>query len=188
MQRQNKQTKKSRSTPNKKPFFIAVAVVLVIALAGIGYGQLHHHSVMTSSTKGSKPKSTVNLSPPTATDKQESEQHKDDIAKQAEDQTPRTTNSDGRLAVTPTITYVDKTTVNAYVTGVFEDDGTCTATLTQGAQTITRTSSGFKNASYTQCTPISLSDVSLGSSPWSVTVSYNSSTATGISSAETLTP
>jgi hypothetical protein len=83
---------------------------------------------------------------------------------------------------------MDKTTINAFVTGVFEDDGTCTATLTQGAQTITRTSVGFKNASYTQCTPINLSAANLGTSPWSVVVSYSSGTASGSSQAVTLKP
>jgi hypothetical protein len=182
-------TKKNLSTeirrfPSKRLVITGLAIILLTA--GIGAYFYKHHLdttkkvTLTSGTSGS----SVNLNPPTLQDKADNQQHKDNIVKDQTSPTPII--SSGKKQASVLISYMDKTTVDAYATGVFEDGGTCTATLTQGSQTVTRTSTGFQNASYTQCAPISLADANLGGGAWTVIVSYSSATAAGKSGSSTL--
>lgn len=119
---------------------------------------------------------TVNTQPATEQEKAEAEQNKDRIAS-----TNQSTNTGQKKTVKPVITDISNNTVRAYVSGVFEDGGTCTATFTKGGKTLTKTSSGFENVSYTQCGPINYEDGFLSPGKWSVTVKYNSATAEGVS-------
>lgn len=125
---------------------------------------------------------SVNLSPPTNQEKQEADARKSEISSQ-----PSTaTSSSGKKQVTPVITYADKNGANAYVPGVFEEGGTCTATFTKDANNIVATSTGFQNSNYTSCAPMKLPGPLNISGIWSVVVSYSSSTSQGKSSAYTV--
>jgi hypothetical protein len=154
--------------------------------AGIAYAEFHGSTrdpaSQTSKADGTG-NSDINFNPPTKTDQNETDQTKENIVKQQT--SPGSTSNTGKITVNPNITYADKTTINGYVTGVFEEGGTCTATLTQGSQTITRTSIGFGNASYTQCPPISLTDAKLSAGTWTVILSYDSAKAAGSSQPKT---
>ena len=87
--------------------------------------------------------------------------------------------SGNKKTVYPVITSASRTEVYAYVSGVLEDGGTCTATATQGSQTKTASAAGFANVSYTSCKPIK---ISLPAGTWSVVVSYSSAGFEGKSS------
>lgn len=173
---------------NKKLLLSSLIIILLVGgvLAALWYRHSHKHPDQTSGNTQQTSPSGVNLNPPTSQERQETDQHKQSLENQTS--TPTSANNNGKKQVTPIITYADKTRVNAYVTGVFEDGGTCTATLTQGSQTITATSSGFENASYTQCAPIDLSNKNLGSSPWALVVSYSSNSSEGQSQSTTIKP
>lgn len=153
-------------------------MVVVVVVAASGVYVLHQHNrpknVVTTS-------SGVNLAPATEQEKQESADSKDKLSQPAPQPT---TISSGKKQVTITITYVKADSIRAYATGVFEDGGVCTATFIQGTTTVTRTSSGFENVSYTQCAPITPNLPNTGT--WTVVVSYNSSNATGTSQSQTL--
>jgi len=110
---------------------------------------------------------SVNLNPPTDEEISETEQHKQQLA-QNDNQ------SSGTASVV--ITEASGSVVRAYVSGVFEDGGTCTATATQDSQTKSGASTGFKNVSYTQCPPIYWN---LPPGSWTVTVEYKSDSTSG---------
>lgn len=160
---------------NKKSSRSRVILVsfAIIAAIGIGYG-IYHYAVKPDPVPETP--SGVKLAPPTEEEKQQSEDSKQKIVDQ---QANSDTQNGGKKQVTVTITNATTDNVSSYVSGVLEDGGTCTATFTQGSTTVTRTSSGFSNVSYTQCAPITPSLPSGGS--WSVTIKYSSPTSEGTS-------
>jgi cytoskeletal protein RodZ len=127
----------------------------------------------------------VDLSPPTAQDKQAVDAHKDEIVQRDQQLSGSSSSSTPTPGVSVVITDVSTNNVKSYVSGVFEDGGTCSATATQGAKSISGTSAGFKNVSYTQCAPIAWSS-QLTSGSWDIKVNYKSIT-TDVSQEKTVT-
>ncbi len=162
----------------KRPVIVASALILLIG-AGLAYNQFKDGKDAYESA-ASDPQSGeyINLNPPTEQEKKDAEENKKTLAEEPSPPAPPT--SDGKKQVTPEIVSADRGEVRAYVPGIFEDGGTCTATATKGSQTETATSTGFGNVSYTQCEPLKWS---LPIGEWSVVVSYSSSTAKGSSEA-----
>ncbi len=159
------------------------AIVLVVAcILGGGY-------LLARSNKGNdRPGDTaVNLESAADADKREAEQNKERLAK-TKDGSDTTSNnnpasSNQKKSVKPTVTEATRTSVRAYVSGIFEEGGTCTATFTKGSETLTKTSAGFGNASYTQCTPINFDSSFLSAGKWSVALTYSSASSEGVSDA-----
>lgn len=186
MATKNKNLSLKKPKSRRLPFWawpVIVLVLLGLALAGyFAFGQ--NNSQMDSpETAASEP---INFDPPTATEQQDAEETKDRIVSEQENSSstpnPGQPQSPGsKKGVTPTITEASRSVVKVYVTGIFEEGGTCTATFTKGSQTLTKSSDGFQNASYTQCAPIELSGNFLSSGKWSVTVKYSSSVSEGTS-------
>jgi cytoskeletal protein RodZ len=169
--------RKNKLVKVSKPLLV---LVLVLALSLGAYALLNHNhddSTKPASKPSSSPNNNINYGPPSNAEKQETQAHKDALAQDSPPAPPPT--SSGKKAVTPIITSTEGNQIYAYVPGVFEDGGTCTATFTQGAQKpIVKTSKGFANATYTSCSPISGP-----AGTWTVVVSYSSSTAEGSSRA-----
>jgi hypothetical protein len=113
----------------------------------------------------------VNLNPPTAAQSADGQSHKDAIVQKDEQLKDGATQSSQATVV---ITEKTNTEIRGYVSGVLEDNGTCTATAVKtGQQTVTASSTGFMNVSYTQCAPISWS---LAGNGWTITLAYKSAT------------
>jgi cytoskeletal protein RodZ len=179
--------KKKRQKRNPK-LVLAAGSALIIVLVGVSvlvYAHIHksspssNQSGQTSSNNG---KTAINFKPPTEEDKEVNDQHKSDIPTES---TSKTT-ADGKRSVTPIISNASTNQVTAFVQGIFEDGGTCTLTLTSGSQTVTKTSTGFENASYTQCAPFDLSSTDLSGHSWSAVVQYSSAAAFGTSQKVTI--
>lgn len=158
----------------KRPFILGViAILLAGGLYWAFFRESKNTSQPTDTTGGS---SYVNLDPPTDQEKQETEAYKKQLAEQGD--TPAPTATSEKKKVTPVITIATTERVTAYVSGIFEDGGICTATFAKGDQVVVKTSKGFENASYTTCNPINPGEQVNGAG-WSVIVSYNSATAEG---------
>jgi hypothetical protein len=71
--------------------------------------------------------------------------------------------------------------VNAFVGGLVEDGGTCTLTLTRGADTRTAAVPSSADAATTICPSMTVPGDQLGSGTWQARVTYSSATATGAS-------
>lgn len=156
---------------SRKNLVLGAGVLLVLLLAGLGWAHWHNKSTKPSTTSPSG-----SLSPPTAADKQAASDNKDQIVN---NQTNQDNSSNTAIKnVTVVITDANSSGVRGYVQSVFEEGGTCTATATQGSQTVTKTSTGFENVSYTQCAPINWSST-LGVGNWTIALAYKSSDAAG---------
>jgi hypothetical protein len=135
----------------------------------------------------------VNLNPPTPQEKAETEEHKDSLAEKEETTTPPAPPTpSGKLAVVPFITFAGQeggdASVSAYIPGIFEDDGTCTATFTKGTLSHSQQSKGFRDFKHTTCAPITAPRASFAEGgAWTVILSYSSATASGSSQPRSLT-
>jgi Tfp pilus assembly protein PilX len=167
MQHKNTVMKKSK---NKKLIFALTAIILLAITAFVVF-KLVNKTSNPSKTADGQP---VNLQPATATEKSETDARKEQLGNETSPTTPK--NSASSKSSTLTITDANATSVRAYVTGVFEDNGTCTAVATSSGQnTVTKSSSGFQNVSYTQCAPINW-DSPLPAGSWQISVTYKSPT------------
>lgn len=126
---------------------------------------------------------SMDIGPATEQEKKQTEDYKKELEKkQNQESNDNTDTSKDDDTVNVTITSANQTSISSYVTGAFEDGGTCTATLTQGNSSFSKSSSGFQNVSYTQCAPISMSDSDFPTpGEWAVTVKYSSNNFEGIS-------
>jgi hypothetical protein len=177
--------RKSKKVLSKKLLLIGTALLLVVA-AGAAYHFTRSSSPAPSTSQNKpNPNPYVNLNPATDQEKQQSQNAKDAIVAQQDQQAQKPADSSGaKAAVTPVITHADSTVVNGYVSGVFENGGTCTATFTKSGDTKSFTSAGFENVSYTSCPPIHVSG--LGSGSWALILNYSSSTSSGSSASQTV--
>lgn len=135
-----------------------------------------------SNTTQDKSNETINYKPASPVEKKETEDHKDSLVKEQAN-TPPTETSD-KKTVKPTITNANQTSVNAYISGIFEENGSCTATFTKGSVTLTKSSVGFQNVSYTQCAPINIDSGFLSNGSWIVSVKYTSDKSEGVSDSQ----
>lgn len=167
-----------RFNPSRR--LVGFAIVVIVLLIALGFTLAHRRNEAAKD----KDAAATNLNSPTVAEKTETEKHKDDLANVSPgSDTGNTTPSGQKKSVKPVITDVSDNAIRAYVSSVFEEGGTCTATFTKDGTTLTKTSAGFKNVSYTQCTPIEYENGFLSSGKWSVTVKYNSTSAEGVSDA-----
>lgn len=174
---QNKSSKVSRRV---------IVLTVLIAIAVIVGGLLTYRTLNDNSPASSKKSSEgIDYSPATKEDQKESDQHKDSSADK-ENQEPPT----GSTSVMPIIVdasqYSDQIEVRAYVSGIIEDNGTCTIKFTKGTLTVTKEVKGVADATTTRCTNL---DVSRGefseAGEWTATVAYASSKANGNSQPKT---
>jgi hypothetical protein len=141
------------------------------------YWRAHHNNASSWASDNPSPQTSngINYGPPTSTEKQDSQDAK---SRDLQDSTSTpSVDSSGKKQVSVQIISASRSSIKANVIGVFEDGGTCTATLNKNGQTKTFTSSGISSSNYTQCEPIALTGISDGG--WSSVVSYSSNTAAG---------
>jgi preprotein translocase subunit SecF len=166
---------------NKKNILVLILVGLIIA-GGVFF--VHRRN---ETTEVEQPGGVVKLAPPTEQERAEANKKKDELVKQQQAIDEQSQQS-GKKTVVPVITNADQNGLNAYVSGVYEDTGTCTATVSQGSASFVKTSQGFKDATTTGCSAIDFSGTDFTSKGiWSVTLKYDSPTATGSSSPVTFT-
>ncbi len=181
--KQKSQNKMVTSRLSKRTRVIALAVV-VLAVTG-GSSAVWLKSRANQDQAPTERTATINYAPATEPEKKQAEDNKDRIVEEQK-QTPTSSNSSGsKKSVTPTITSTSGS-VKGSVAGIFEEGGTCTATFTKDGTSLSRTSAGFQNVSYTQCAPINFSDNFLSPGTWTVTLNYSSATAEGTSASQTV--
>ena len=160
-----------RKKIDRRTVLLVAGALLTISLVGFAIARRDNNTDQgpINGTSGS-------LAPATTEEKQEAENRKDQIAQEQNNQSSSSTS--GIKNVTVVITEANSTSVKGYIQGVFEDGGTCTATATKNSQTITKTSSGSDNVSYTQCTPINWSSP-LSTGSWTINLAYKSAAVQG---------
>lgn len=178
--------KKLKRLSTKKK--VLIALVGLVLVAGAGYAFMRYRD------NNSGEEGTINYGPPTEQEKQQAEDNKDAVAERIKLENEATQNPpspNNKKSVTPIITHAAENDgqihINAYVPGIFEEGGTCTATLTKDGATVTANSAGFGNVSTTGCTPIHIPRGEFSSSgDWKLVLSYSSNTAQGNSDSKTV--
>jgi hypothetical protein len=181
--------KKSSTFPKKKLLLLIAGLVAVSALVFylVNRNDSDNSLADNTSNRSAEDSDGINFDPPTEEEKKATDENKEKIPDG--NPTPSTTPPSNKKQVQVVISYADTSGIGAYAVGVFEEGGTCTATIKQSGKTFTKTSTGFGNASYTQCTPMSLDGLGVDTSKqWEVTVSYSSAAAEGTSSKTTVNP
>lgn len=163
---------------------LIVAIVLVLGAAVASYFLFFKEQPennVSSNNDG------ITYAPATDEERSDAEKHKQDLSDQ-QDAKSSTSSQNQSPNASVTITSATSDAVYAYVSGVVEDGGTCTATFTKNSATFQKTSKGFTNVNTTQCEPIFLSSSDFSSTgDWQVTISYSSSAAKGTSQVSTIT-
>lgn len=169
---------KKKKNTKTKPLLLVLVIVTVFG-SGIYYFQ-NKDSANNSGpiAEVADPQDEINYNPPSEEEKQAGDQTKQRIVTQEEQQNSNQ-NQGSKKPVTPVVANANATNVSAYVPGVFEEGGTCTAVFSKNGGSVTRTSQGFGNVSYTQCAPITPDLPSTGG--WTVTITYESAAAKGTS-------
>ena len=174
---------KNFTTKRMKRLFLRKWFVLVV-LAFLISGGIYLFSRGDNAPEIKTPSDTLNVNtqPATEQEKTETEQHKKELPSASD-----TSISTGqKKTVKPIMTDTSNNSVKAYVSGVFEDGGTCTAVFTKDGKTLTKISTGFEYVSYTQCAPINYESGFLSAGKWTVTVKYSSTVAEGVSEPQTI--
>lgn len=167
---------------NRKKIVVLSLVVVALLVSGLSFMLLQRSNSSVEIPEGIAGRSDIDYSPPTEQEKAAGDTQKDKTIKQQELDSEQTQHSEANVVITDASYYPNDNTVEVrgYISNIFEDGGTCTATFTQGNQTITKTSQAFKDASTTQCGAI---NTPRGEFPaggtWNVELSYQSSTANG---------
>ncbi len=168
----------------------AAAIVLLLLVSGMFFAlnKINASSAFDIAAKGAGPatyqnepgKQKLNLEGPTATERQQSEDNKDELVKQIKaESTPA---SSGKQSVKPQIVdagqYEQSVEVRSFIPGLTESGGTCTATFSQGDTIFTRSTSSLTDAKTTQCARfiVSRNDFTTPGR-WFVNVNYSSKTA-----------
>lgn len=157
---------------NKKRRLIIGVIVVVLLLVGAA-GAAYFWYVKNHSGPSTYISNGINYRPPTTEEKQDSQQKKDEIAAQNDHSSP----ADNTSSIVPVITqwgeYGGNIEVAGYVPSIFEDNGTCTYTFTQGSSSFSKDTKGVQNASNTNCPTISLPPGQFSQKgTWNVTLTY----------------
>lgn len=180
--RSNKQTKT----------IIIIASSVVISLV-IGWGAFSYYkkvwpfaaqeSVTPTSAEGDD---SINLDPPTQQEIEESQDAKKRVTQT--DQNPNESidaEQSEKKSVGVGISFADvykgNLEIRAFTNGAIQGTGTCTATVTKGGQTITKSVKAFIDTSSTQCHPIYIPVEDLNAGTWNVSVKFVSPDHEGVS-------
>lgn len=177
---------KIKKSNNKNSLVKSMICVLILLFVGgvafYVYKKVNHDN-----------NSSINYSPPTQTEIDSSQDSKkrateDEATKNA--QSGSKTGSDIKLTDSPRkvgvgISYAnivnDKLEIRAFADGVIEGNGTCTAKVEKGDESLSANSKAFIDVSSSICEPIYIDKSKLTPGTWTVVVTYDSPDATGLS-------
>lgn len=188
----NSYTTRSGKTSGKKKYLLLGLIILLIAGGVVGAlektNKINLFGSEKSAEKTTNGPDNINFNPPTKEEQKAADDQKEKIAKNQDSQpsssTQNPSSGTSKHSVKPIIVSAGAGDVRGSIFGVTENGGTCTATFTNGTQTVTGTSAAFADAQNTVCPPISYT--SPVGSGWKVTLSYQSTVSEGVSDATTI--
>jgi len=139
-------TKKSKSTKKKTILLVCIVIFALLIGAGTLTYSFYVHNTSRTSSESSKSTDPNQNDPTYSTEKNEVTKPTPEETENAQKNLPVVIASAGKI---------DNTVeVRAFVSGIIEGNGTCTATFTKGSLTVTRSSKAFIDATTSQCEPI----------------------------------
>lgn len=158
-------------------------IAFLALIAALGSGVFWHiqKDRNDSTLVGIAGVSKINYGPPTKQEQQSgTTQKQEDIQRQTLNSQGTPTTADVFITSASYNSTANAVEIRAYISNLFEDGGTCSATLTNGSQTVTQTSSATEVATTTQCGTITIPRSSFSTGGiWQITLTYTSSAATG---------
>lgn len=173
-----------------KILFIAL-LVLILTIGGFIYFRNSQDNRSQGTNDISRPEALVNLNPPTEQERQSGDAAKPKILQQEQARSNGSqATSSGKKSVTPTITYADQygqqIEVGGFVSGIFEDGGTCTLELQKEGRKVSVKVNSIKGANSVDCPVMSISRTSLEAGQWQASITYSSTNAVGQSQARAI--
>lgn len=174
----------------RKPLVVSLVVFIIIALlAGGSYSFLQHRKKTNPTSQGLPTatlddKNKINLDPPTESDKNDVDGHKEDLPSGSNTPSPTPPSGSKKdVGVTITSPYGSTSAAAAEVRGYVsanEASGTCTIKLTKtGSAPIGRSQAAVPNAGTMSCPSFSLAADNLAVGEWTLTLSYDSPASQG---------
>ncbi len=177
---------------NKKSLVLVLISAAIVIL--IGYFAFAYFSKAAWPFLGTQKtdSSSETYAPPTEQEVKDSQDAKKNNTSQEQQDTDNSSPDTALKNVSVAIAYAgfDETEnaidIRAFTPDVMEANATCTATLTQGEETVTKSSKSFIDSTSSQCEPIlfPLSDFP-SSGAWDATVTYKSDRYNGVSNTMT---
>jgi len=168
----NKQKRIGVAPQRRTQWLLLASVVAVLALAVTAY-MLHRPSVTD------KARNTDKQSEAADADVDANKERLGEAEKDTADNTPPPSSSSMQVVISYAQATGNTVQVGAYVSGIFEDGGTCTLTLTRQSQTVTRTVTGIADATHTTCPAFTVDNsghAALAAGSWQAKVMYTSLT------------
>lgn len=172
--------KKSKKL-SKKLAVIAVILIMLVIASAVLYVFVFNKNFHGNNTPVTSPNQEINYNPPTSQEIKESE----DIKKNTVDP-QKTTQNTANVNVVVANTYVNGSNleIRAFVLGIVEGNGNCSAVLTKDSTSVNGSSKAFADATTTQCEPIVIPLSKFPQSGnWSLKVNYSSEKYSGVSQA-----
>lgn len=169
-------------TNTMKKLNLSPKTVTLIALSMIAVGTASvfaYRNFISNDTKPLEEDSSIDFGPPDEEEKKAGDEQKRDIVEEKSKQSEPSSTKTANVVITDASQYGNQIEIRAFISNVYED-GTCTFTLTQGSNTFSKQTKGFKDATTTQCTPLSVPRSEFASpGTWSFTAKYSSASASG---------
>jgi hypothetical protein len=167
----------NKSSLNSKRNLLALVVILLLVAGGAYYLLVLKDDGSNSDVATEK----IDLSPPTEAEIAETEQHKQNLA-QKDSETPDSQNQN----VIPVIGFLHQAEnknveANGYISGVMEEGGTCTLTLTKDGTKVSESRKSLNDAQSTICGLIVIPREKLSTGEWKATITYSTSKYQGTS-------
>ncbi len=164
---------------------ILIVLVIVLTLTGIvGY----FFFFKNDNNLNKSPDSNINYGPPTKEEAAAGDEQKttnEAREKAVQNNKPATT---ANIVLVDANQYFETVEVRGYISNIYENGGTCTATFTQDEKTIKQSTSAQKDATTTQCGAIDIPRSKFPSGgQWIVVLNYSSDKASGSSSPQNIT-
>lgn len=180
---------KTRNKKSRLHRLATLGIIPVLLLGGGLFWYLREKEPNAPDTTGPPLSEDINLEPATEQDQQRADQKKQDVVN---NEGPKPS-EDTKKSVTPVITRpTDSETISgdievrAFIPGIYEDTGECSAVFTNGSMSFTRQVEALKDATTTRCDTVQVAREDFPSTGnWSVKVTYSSPTAQGSSETRT---
>ncbi len=169
----------------KKHQTIILAFIILTVLLGLVFVAFNRNSPKPDAknqTTGST-SSPINYNPPSAEEKKASDDQKQsNVARTKTDASP-TVDDSAAVVISDASQYDDVVEVRAYITSLYDEAGTCTATFTKDGQTVSVENPAFKDAKTTQCGALNIARQKFSSGGnWQLSVTYTSGKISGSAS------
>lgn len=165
---------------NKKIISIVLVFALIIVLVLFISNNKNEASKPTNQPTSSAD-GDINFSAPSEEDNKNTEARKQEIIEKSQNPSANPSGANVQPIITYSEKYGNDVETAAYVQGVSEEGGTCTATYSKNGQSKEAKVTAFANSGATNCPPMIISASSLGSGTWQVKVTYKSATRSGVS-------